>query len=270
MAVKSNTCDSINRRTYCPPHNLCTRVRYILESSTAGNIENIELSVVIPAKNEENTIGGLIADIQSVCRRAEIRCEILVVTENPWDATWKNAGDAMAVALVQQMPGYGGALREGFGRCQGHWILTMDADLSHPPDFIEKLWEIRENYDLLIASRWAPGGGADMPRHRYFLSKVLNYIFALILNIPIKDISSGYRLYRKASLEAVRYEGSNFDILQSILSGLLAADCRVGEIPFHYRPRVSGSSNARIFEFGFDYLKAVFRIIRANRLRKRK
>jgi dolichol-phosphate mannosyltransferase len=136
----------------------------------------------------------------------------------------------------------------------------MDADYSHPPVFICDLWESRNSADIIIASRYIRGGKADMPISRYLLSRVLNTFFGLGLNIPVRDMSSGYRLYSATVIRDLEIECSDFDVLQEILVRAVINNFRIQEIPFAYSPRKHGSSHARVFKFGIAYLKTFRRL----------
>jgi dolichol-phosphate mannosyltransferase len=185
-----------------------------------------------------------------------------VVDGGSEDGTPATAERLGARVLTQRSPGYGGALREGFAATRGRHVLTLDADLSHDPDFIVKLWRERDNADLVIASRYVRGGVAIMPLGRKILSRVLNRFFAAGLGLPVRDLSSGFRLYRKSVLEGLDIEGRNFDVLEDVLVKAYAAGWRVLEVPFTYFPRDRGSSHARILPFGVDLLRAFARLWR--------
>jgi len=77
----------------------------------------------------------------------------------------------------------------------------MDADLSHPPTFVADLWAHRDEAEVLVASRYVPGGAATMPLLRALLSRILNRVFARGLGVPLEDLSSGFRLYRTSVLD---------------------------------------------------------------------
>src|SRR5262249_19784640 len=128
------------------------------------------------------------------------------------------------------------------------------------PDFIIKLWRARESADVVIASRYVKGGVAYMPLHRKMLSGVLNRFFAVGLGLPVRDLSSGFRIYDRRVLQDLDLEGRNFDILEEILVKIYAEGWRVGEIPFTYYPRDRGTSHARIVAFGIDLLRAFGRL----------
>jgi dolichol-phosphate mannosyltransferase len=137
-----------------------------------------ELSAVIPAHNEGPNLRELLPALLAIVEALGVRCEILVVVRSEDEAT-REALAGVGAILLQAEPGYGGALRTGFRVALGDFVLTMDADLSHPPTFVADLWRARHEAEVLIASRYVPGGGARMPLHRALLSRVLNRFFAL-------------------------------------------------------------------------------------------
>ncbi|HEX9108031.1 MAG TPA: glycosyltransferase, partial [Longimicrobiales bacterium] len=162
-------------------------------------------------------------------------------------------------------PGYGGALLAGFAATSAPWIVTMDADLSHPPTFIGDFWRRRGEAELLIASRFVPGGEAETSAFRLILSRVLNGTFRVILSLPVHDLSSGFRCYRREMLEGLHPAARDFDFLQEVLIRLHNGGARILEIPFHYRPRGAGRSHARLLRFGWAYAKTLARMWRLRR-----
>src|SRR2546421_475421 len=153
------------------------------------------------------------------------------------------------------MPGYGGALRTGFERARGDYVLTLDADGSHDPTFLRQMWATRSAAEVVIASRYIHGGTADMPRSRRILSRTLNLVFKRGLSLPYADLSSGYRLYRRRALDSLELRGTDFNILEEILIRAVAAGFTVREVPFHYRARLAGKTHARLASFAVSYLK---------------
>jgi len=229
----------------------------LADSQTAQTA--VELSVVIPTLNEEGNIGPVVQGCRRVCEALGIEHEILVVDGRSRDATAERAAEAGAQVIVQEEPGYGAALRAAFARAQGRYVATMDSDLSHPPDVLRSLYRNRDRADLLIASRFTRGGLAVMPFHRRFLSVVLNRVYSRVLSIPVRDLSSGFRLYRRDMLRELDAQDRDFSFLQEVLVKAYVAGYSVHEVPFHYLPRVKGSSKARILEFGISYAKLLGR-----------
>ena len=231
-----------------------------LASASPASVEPPpELSVVIPALNEEGNIGLVVQGCRRVCEALDVTYEILVVDGGSDDATAPRAAQEGAQVVVQKRPGYGAALREAFEHARGRYVATMDSDLSHPPDVLKLLYRNRERADLLIASRFVRGGLAIMPLHRRVLSVVLNQVFSRVLAIPVADLSSGFRLYRSDMLRRLKGTHDDFSFLQEILVAAYSEGYAVHEVPFHYFPRERGYSKARIFAFGISYLKLLRR-----------
>ena len=222
--------------------------------------ETIDLSVVLPVLNERENVERLLPRTVGVLRAIGCTYELVVVDGGSTDGTPEAAAAGGARVIRQTLPGYGGALREGLAAAKGTFILTLDADLSHDPDFIMKLWRSRDRAEVVIASRYVKGGVAYMPKSRLILSRVLNAFFARGLGLPARDLSSGFRLYRAVAVQGLELEGTNFEILEEILVKIHAEGWRIAEMPFTYYPRERGSSHARVFAFGMDLLRAFFRL----------
>lgn len=224
--------------------------------------EHVDLTVLILAKNEGDNIGPLIAKALEVVHRLGVEHEIVVIDDHSTDQTVSAAKAAGAKVVTQQKPGFGNALREGFLNSQGVYILTLDADFSHHPVFILRMWAARQEAEIIIGSRYVTGGGAEMPLTRKLLSKTLNRCYAFGLSIPAKDLSSNFRLYRSDVLKQIHLEGEAFDVLEEVLVKLYSSGGRIKEIPMYYRSRLKGSSKARIFPFGVQLARTFFSLWR--------
>jgi dolichol-phosphate mannosyltransferase len=191
-----------------------------------------------------------------------LRSEIIVVDAGSHDGTREAAERWGARVVVQGRPGYGGALMEGLASTTAPYAVTMDADLSHRPVFIEEFWKRRHEADLLIASRYVPGGRADMSPLRRFLSHVLNRTYRRVLSLPVRDLSSGFRMYRRDLLAGLAVRARDFDVLEEILIRVHADGRRILEVPFHYMVRGAGRSHARLIKFGWALFKTLVRMWR--------
>lgn len=219
----------------------------------------MDISAVIPALNEAENLSKLLPLMHQVLSGLVAEHEIIIVDNHSRDATEVvcAAGDAL---LVQQTePGYGGALLAGFQRAKGEYILTMDADLSHIPSFIPGMWARRDDAEVVIASRYIEGGSADMPWYRYWLSVILNTVYRSVLDLRVRDISSGFRLYHASVLAGLDLRSNDFDVLQEILIKSYAEGYRIIEVPLDYVPRDSGKSKAKLIGFGRSYLRTLLR-----------
>ena len=218
------------------------------------------LSVVIPTLNEGRNIGPLIERLWKTTTELGLSAEIIVVDGGSKDETWQVAERMGAKCLLQRRLGYAGALLEGLQAAQGAYILTLDSDLSHPPELLKEIWTVKDDADIIVGSRFARGGKSDAPVTRHILSKILNSVFSVGLSIPVRDISSGYRLYKRESLNLNTYRPENFNILQELLVRAYAGGFSIKEIPLHYEERASGSSHVSLLKFAISYLPTFYRL----------
>jgi dolichol-phosphate mannosyltransferase len=218
------------------------------------------LSVVLPTLNEGLNIGPLIERLQKTTAALGLTSEILVVDGGSKDQTWQEAEKRGARCLLQRRPGYASALLEGLIATRGAYVLTLDSDLSHPPELLTQLWGAREEADIIVGSRFAPGGSSEAPAIRHLLSRILNSIFSVGLSIPVKDISSGYRLYKREALNLQDYHPENFSVLQELLIRAYAGGYSVKEIPLHYGERASGESHVSVLRFAVSYVPTFYRL----------
>lgn len=220
----------------------------------------MDLSVILPVVNESDNLRVLIPRLDALLDRAHLEFEILVVDGGSTDGTQETSRSLGARVVKERRRGYAGALETGFAEACGDYLLTLDADLSHEPDFVAKLWRARRQADVIIASRYTRGGVAYTSFLRSFLSRVLNFGMRHLLSMPVRDLSSGFRLYRREAVAGITFEARNFEVLEEILVKTYAQGYSIFEVPFTYFPRESGRSHARLIRFGYDLLRAAFRL----------
>ena len=219
-----------------------------------------DVSAVILTLNEAGNIGGLLNELKSELSRLVPSYELIVVDAGSSDSTVSEAEAEGALCFQQRRPGFGGALREGITRARGKYVLTLDADWSHPPEVVPSLWAERENADIIVASRYVKGGDSDASLWRTGLSILLNRFFSRVLFLPCRDISSGFRLYRRSILTPDLYRAENFDILEEILVRAITEGRNLREVPLQYRKRAEGISHASCLKFAKSFLPTLFRM----------
>ena len=224
------------------------------------NAASPDLTIVIPALNEQENLKLLLPSIHEVVSQLALRSELIVVDGGSHDETTLVANRLGANVVKQNERGYGGALLAGFAAASAPYIATMDADLSHPPVFLKDFWQERNSADLLIASRYVAGGQADMGTGRRILSYVLNRTYAFVLGLKLRDVSSGFRLYDRRALATLTLRARDFDALEEILVKIYVNGGRVKEVPFHYQARNSGESHAKLIKFGWAYARTLLRM----------
>lgn len=252
----------LNQYAKLPGLNLISKTCGIMRDIIPMLPETPDLSVVIPALNEGKNVLPLISGLRKVLDNLHICYEIIVIDGGSLDDTRQQAERHGARCLMQRYIGYGGALREGFLAARGEYIVTMDCDLSHPPEFLPELWRRRGEADIIVASRFIKGGRSDASPIRQALSRILNAVFCRALAFPVRDSSSGFRLYRRPIPMPDRRRFENFNVLQEILVQAYVNGCRIEEIPFHYRARQSGSSHVSFMKFALSYTLTLYRLCR--------
>jgi dolichol-phosphate mannosyltransferase len=226
----------------------------------AEHAERPDLAVIIPALNERENLELLLPALRETLEGLGACCEIVVVDGGSTDGTPEAARRRGARVVGQQERGYGGALLAGFAATTAPYVAHMDADLSHRPVFLEQFWRQRAQGEVLIASRYVPGGRADMGGVRRALSRILNTVYRRALSLDIRDLSSGYRMYRREALAGLNLSARDFDILEEILIRAYANGWQVREVPFHFMSRGSGRSHARLVKFGWAFARTLVRM----------
>jgi dolichol-phosphate mannosyltransferase len=221
-----------------------------------------DVSVVIPALNEQENLELLLPLVKEELDRLQLTSEIIVVDGGSRDDSKAVAAKRGARVLEQTERGYGGALLAGFAAARAPYLVTMDADLSHPPEFVKDFWRDRKEFDVLIASRYIAGGQAEMGIGRRILSGILNRTYAVLLGVKLRDLSSGFRMYDRKVLSSLDFTARDFDALEEILVRVYANGGRFKEVPFHYRTRNAGQSKAKLVKFGWAYTRTLARMMR--------
>src|SRR3979411_1496494 len=181
------------------------------------------LSLILPALNEAQNRDRVPPELKKALAVLGPTHEIIVVDGGSSDGTQDVVRKHEVRLVSQKLPGFGVAYRAGFEQARGEYVLTRDADGSHDPAFLADLWKARCEGNVVIASRYVPGGAAEMPAWRRLLSRILNTTFGRGLSLPVHDLSSGFRLYHRTVLHDIELTATDFDVLEEILIRALAA-----------------------------------------------
>ena len=234
--------------------------------NTRPALDPIDLSIVLPAYEEAENLDLVLPRLREIAGRLAPRFEILVIdTEQPRDATPDVCLKHGATYVPRQGGSlYGHAVRTGIARSLGSHVLFMDADGSHNPSFIPDLWAHRETSDLVIASRYIPGGKTENPQVLIWMSHVVNLAFRIVLGLDCFDVSNSFRLYRGGDLRALELECDHFDIVEEILVKLVFSrdGYRVHETPITFEKRKAGKTKRQLLTFAFGYAATLWRLLR--------
>jgi len=223
------------------------------------------ISVLILTRNEAVSLAMLLPELARRMAQGDRSYEVVVIDADSPDGTAAVARRHGARVIAQMDGGYASALREGLAACLGQYIVTLDADMSHRAEVVDALLGAAADADLVVASRYIDGGRADMRWDRRLLSLLLNRLFGMALGMSLRDLSSGFRIYRRAALATLTPRGEHFDILPELAALAHFSGLRMKEIPFHYRQRGAGVSKARVVRFAPAYLRTLLRCRRIKR-----
>jgi len=212
---------------------------------------NASVLVIIPTYNERANLPVLVAGLM---QHAGVR--VLVVDDQSPDGTGE-----VAESLGRDYPGRVQVLRrtgkKGFGRSYIDGIKSviddpvdvlcqMDADLSHDPRHLPDLVAATAHADVVIGSRYIPGGAiVNWPLRRKILSRAANIYIRAVTQLSARDCTSGYRCWRKAAIAALpldRFISDGYSFLVEMLFVAARSGCRIAEVPITFIERREGES----------------------------
>jgi dolichol-phosphate mannosyltransferase len=207
--------------------------------------------VVIPTYNEADNLSWIVGRV----RAAQPDVDVLVVDDGSPDGTGRIADELAAadpaVSVVHRTAkaGLGAAYLHGFrvAMAAGYDVIgEMDADGSHQPEQLGRLLDALADADLVIGSRWVPGGSVvNWPLQRELLSRGGNLYVRLLLGIGVRDATAGYRLFRRTTLEKIdldSVQSTGYVFQTDMVARTLAAGLTVREVPIEFIERVRGDS----------------------------
>lgn len=238
--------------------------------------ETLELSIVVPTRNEEPNVGPLLERLGACFKEGS--AEVIVVDDSDDDTPRVveelKSVSALPVRLVHRLAGertagLSGAVVAGIGQARGSWVLVMDADLQHPPEVAAVLARTAAQHDadIVIGTRYAGKGsnsGLDGALRAAVSRGVTRFVKALFPRrlARVSDPLSGLFVFRRAAVPLERLRPTGFKILLEIL--VRAPLAKVAEVSYDFAPRQAGSSKASLGEGG-AFLRHLARL-RTSRL----
>lgn len=228
-----------------------------------GN-NNYELSVVLPSYQEEENLRNLLPRLLKTLQSLGISYEVLVIdTIDSLDAT-KEVCELNKVRYINRRGGnyFGCAVRTGIEEASGHYVLFMDADGSHPPEFISELFSFANTYEVVIASRYIDKGNTENNFALILMSRIVNWTFSIVLDLPFKDVSNSFKIYRGKQLKSLTLISNNFEIVEEVLVKLRRTypSMRFKEVPFVFKKRMFGETKRNLFVFIITYVITIFKL----------
>lgn len=223
----------------------------------------MKLSIVIPAHNEEGSIGKTIRSFHDQLSRDRINHEILVVNDNSSDTTENIlkllSKELKEVRYVNNKPpnGFGFAVRTGLENFTGDCVALVMADLSDRPlDLVAYFREMETGgYDAVFGSRFMKGGKTiDYPRNKIFLNRLTNNIIKVLFGIRYNDTTNAFKLYRKETIEGLKpFLSHHFNLTVELPLKTIVRGYSYTIVPNYWTNRAIGESNLKIKEMGSRY-----------------
>jgi dolichol-phosphate mannosyltransferase len=217
----------------------------------------LQITIVTPTYNEAENLPKLVSALFSL----PLDLHVLIVDDNSPDGTGRIA-DELAEKFpgrvdVLHRPGKMGlrsAYLNGFQKVldgSAQAIVQMDADFSHDPSALVNMAKLLESYDVVLGSRYVQGGSVDerWPIWRKMLSAFGNFYARTILGLPLHDVTTGYRMWRRETLQQIPFEriqSSGYVFLVEMAYLAHCLEFKVGESPIYFADRRWGKSKMSI------------------------
>lgn len=225
---------------------------------------DVSISVIIPAFNEKENVEKIAKKILE----QPLNIKIIFVEDNSSDGTRDaikhlmiiHAGKIFGIFRPTKL-GIGSAYVEGFNfainSLKSDLVFSMDGDLSHDPLYLVDFIKIvNEGYDVVVGSRYMQGGSiVNWNFSRRIISRGANLLAKVVLGIPVHDVTTGYRCYKRSVLETINLneiKSTGYSFLEDILFKCKQKGFRIGETPITFVDRIHGTSKlsrTEIFKF---------------------
>ncbi len=224
------------------------------------------LSVVIPARDEEGSVGVTVEHLHDKLTGAGILHEIVVVNDGSKDGTW-----ALLQELQKSIPelhpvnndglnGIGRAIVCGLNAMRGDAAVIMMADESDSPDDVVLYWKkLNEGHECVFGSRFIKGGSTqDYPKIKYAVNRVVNYVIRVLFQIPLNDTTNAFKAYRREVIDACRpLISPHFNLLVELPLKAIVRGFSWTVMPISWKNRRTGEAKLKLKEMGSRYFFSI-------------
>lgn len=222
----------------------------------------IKLSVVIPARDEENCIKSTVNRLHAGLKLHGIDHEIIIVEggskDNTWEILKQIKEDIPELFPIQDVGphGFGHAITKGLSLVRGDAVVIMMADESDDCADVVRYWEkLNEGYDCVFGSRFIKGGKAiDYPIVKLLLNRVVNLFIRILFNIKYNDTTNAFKAYRKTVINGcMPLISPHFNLTVELPLKAIVRGYSWCVVPISWHNRRSGSSKLKLKEMGSRY-----------------
>ena len=230
----------------------------------------MKVTAVILLYNEEEVIDEFSDRLISSLNHVGADYEVIFIvegTDGTFDkvAALSKANPRVRMDYNQERLGLGKAMKKGLSMVDpsSNFVLTMDADLNHDPEEIQRLLEATSYADVVVGCRSKSKGLVkELPWFKRMVSASTNWILRNAFGMETSDITSGFRLYSTKAVESIRDElvSKNFEVTAELLIRAKKKGFSIGEVPINFTRRPRGASKLSFVKSGVGYVVLLFRL----------
>jgi glycosyltransferase involved in cell wall biosynthesis len=202
-----------------------------------------QVSIIIPALNEEETVAKVIEEIPKVEIESKgFRVTIVVVDNNSTDRTKQIAESKGAWVIAEPVRGKGKAIATAFKKVNGDFIFILDADYTYPAVYFPQMLQILEKYDVVLGSRLrGKMEKGAMTRVNWVGNYILAAMASILYGTRISDLCTGCWGFRGAVVKNLTMDAAGFDLEANLFAQIARKHYRIAEVPINYRRRKTAS-----------------------------
>jgi len=219
------------------------------------------ISIIIPNYNDADALPNVLDSLFDTISKMDIEYEILIINDGSTDQSENILKQDKRIKLINHPynKGYGASLKTGIRNAKGEKIIVLDSDGQHSSEYIRKLSELLNEYDMIIGERTDK---AFQIETRKLGKKILKLICEYLVEQNIPDFNSGYRAFdRKLMMELLNIMPNGFSFSTTSTLAFIKEGYKIGTFALEVKARMGRKSNVRFFKDGFKTLLLIFRIV---------
>ncbi len=218
------------------------------------------LSVVVPAYNEEHTVGDVISRLKVTLQKISLPNEIIVVDDHSRDRTVEvSLSQNVKVYSLTEHKGKGYALRAGFAKAKGDIIVTIDSDGSNRPEELQLLLKLvlENKADMVVGSRFSGKNPTSGKRFNAAGVRIFNLLICILTGAAVSDSQSGYRAMKRRVLADLQLKSGTYEIESEMLVKIARRKFRIREVPVSFEQRTYGVTTLDPIVDGFKIMMSI-------------
>ncbi|MDP2948775.1 MAG: glycosyltransferase family 2 protein [Chloroflexota bacterium] len=226
-------------------------------TATAEETQQLDISIVMPCLNEEESIATCVAKARAWLERSGYSGEVLVVDNGSTDRSRELATAAGARVIQESRRGYGRAYLTGIPEARGKYIVMGDSDDTYDFTNLGPLIEpLRDGHDLAVGNRYAGGirPGAMTWSHRYIGTPIISLLLRLFTGSRLGDSQCGLRAFTREAYQRMGLHSTGMEFASEMILKAMRRGLRIAEVPIPYFPRV-GEAKLNTFRDGWRHLR---------------